>query len=271
MSKKFISLLCILLLTLSLVACNMELTEKDVPDVTKTEVESEVSKSEVDKDVSKEVAEDDVPPEEIEELEEKIEDLQKYFEELSKKSENTNVALVSDEKVNFSLGSWEGNTYINEFLGIKYKMPDGWKKYSKEEIAKAINIGMDMLDNENSESLKKLAEQTSMYYVITSDPNTGNSIQIMSEKPILSVTMDYYTSNLKKLLEENTSLDYVVGEPKDITIDGVAFKEVDATATFSGVQMTQTYYIKNVGDYFVGIIVTDVSGSLDATRFISSI
>ncbi len=53
----------------------------------------------------------------------------------------------------FSTGEWYGNVYTNDFIGIKYELPQGWEKYGDEEIAEIMNLGKEFL-NDNQKNMR---------------------------------------------------------------------------------------------------------------------
>lgn len=179
------------------------------------------------------------------------------------KEENTNTAkeenTVNNENqeaaTNFSRGEWQDNKYVNDFAGIKFNLPEGWEKYSDERIAEIMNIGVAAL-NEDQQKMAELAEQTAVYGMAANNPSTGASVMITIEKPVLKVTPEYYVSSVKQQLEAVEGVGYVVGEQYTTKIAGTEYQALDANATVSGYTVSQTYYIKAVDDYIVGIIIT---------------
>ncbi len=231
MVKRLLSIICVVMLLFSLVACDFG-----------------GKKEEEVKPVNEEVVEEVKQEEKGEEI----------VEEVSNSKE---------ESFNFSLGSWNEDIYTNDFLSMKVKMPSGWEKYSDEQIAQLMNLGLDSMDGD-TEAMRKIAEQTSVYYLVISNPNTGSSVQVMTEKPLRKVSMDEYISSFKSILESQTTVKFTIGETKDIKLHGFDYKEISATATVNDISMAQNYYIRQLGDYFVCIIVTDIGGTLNINDFV---
>ena len=179
-----------------------------------------------------------------------------------KKIDSTNntdndIKINTDKEVTF--GEWDDNIYTNEFLGIKYTMPDGWSKYSDEEIAEVMNIAVD--DLKKKDEIKKLLDQQrGVFYVMASDSSTGNNIILLSEKPLLKdASMSLYTNSLKQQLALNTNLIYTVEEPQEETINNFNYTTMKATTSQNGVQIYQKYFIRKVDNNFVSVIVSSTN------------
>ena len=158
-----------------------------------------------------------------------------------------------EQTVEISRGEWKDNKYVNEFAGIEFNLPEGWEKYSDEEIAQLMNIGVETL-NEDQQKLAELAEQSGVYGMVVNDPSTAANIMLMIEKPVLKVTPDYYLSSVKQQLEAVEAMNYEVGETYTTKIANEDYYALDATVT--GYPISQHYFIKAVDDCFVAIIVT---------------
>ncbi len=182
-------------------------------------------------------------------------------------SENVNVENNVEEQKNnsteeFSMGEWNNGVYENKFLGLKFKLPDGWTYSSDEEIARTMNIGKELL-NDDQKAAAEIANLTSAYYIMANNPNTGDSISIMTEKPLMEATTEYYLSQLKSQLSSVESIKYEVGEVTKEKVANTEFDVLTATGKANGIEFTQKYYVRKMDKYFVDILVTDVSGKDD--------
>ena len=181
---------------------------------------------------------------------------------------------VVDNGVEYSMGSWNGNVYTNEFLGMKYTMPEGWTKYSNEQINE---LYQGVLDNNqdlfelDTEELKKAINESAVFFVFSINNNTGSNIQIMSEKPAMKVTADQYMEALETGLSTVSSVDYTDIKVSKTNVGGIDFNTLTATANVSGISMKQAYYTIPVEDLFVSIIVTDTSNEVNINDLISKI
>ena len=69
--------------------------------------------------------------------------------EVEKKVENNSVTndQQEEQKVEISMGNWNNNVYTNDFLGLKFNLPEGWTYSSDEEIAEMMNLGIEEARN----------------------------------------------------------------------------------------------------------------------------
>lgn len=176
------------------------------------------------------------------------------------KEENNNEANKPEEqKTQFSMGKWKDNVYTNDFLGLKFNLPEGWKAATDEEIAKMMNVGKELL-NDDQKALAEMAEKSGVYYMSVNDPSTGNNIIVLTEKAAVDVNTSYYINQLKNQLTSVNSIKYKIGETSKATVAGREYDTLTATASMYGYTTTQRYYIYKLDRYFVGIIVTSNSG-----------
>lgn len=179
-------------------------------------------------------------------------------EKATKDNEKANVEQ-EDKTVEFSMGSWSDNVYTNDFLGLKFNLPDGWKYSSDEEIAEMMNLGTELLNDEQKVAAE-VSKLNSAYYMVANEPNTGDNVSIISEKPSMEVTTEFYINQLKTQLSSVDSIKYEIGETSKETVAGKECDTLTVTASMSGVKMVQRYYIYKVDKYVVCIISTSTSG-----------
>ena len=152
----------------------------------------------------------------------------------------------------FSMGSWEGNVYTNDFLGLTYTMPEDWTRTSDEELEELIEQAADLMDLSDNE--KKLADLKAIYYLMTKD-SVGNNAILGSEKVSGSTSAKVYAESLKTQLESQESLGYELSDIKTETVDGKEFVIMGANVTL----FKQKYYIYKVDNYMVYICITGYS------------
>lgn len=162
---------------------------------------------------------------------------------ITEQNEETNVE--QQKRPEFSMGEWNDNVYTNDFLGLEFNLPEGWGYSSDEEL---------------EETNKQVAEQNGVYYVSAMDPTTGNNINIFSEKPSVNITTEEYINQLKTQLSAVEAIAYEIGETSKEEIAGREYDTLEMTATISGIEVTQKYYMYKIDEYFVSMIVTSVTG-----------
>lgn len=176
----------------------------------------------------------------------------------NKNEEKTGVEEEA-KTVEFSMGSWNDNVYSNDFLGLKFKLPNGWKYSSDEEIAEMMNLGAELL-NDEQKAAAEVSKLNSAYYMVANDPNTGDNISVISEKPSMEVTTEFYINQLKTQLQNVDSISYKIEETSKETVAGKECDALTVSARMSGIEMTQKYYIYKVDKYVICIISTSTSG-----------
>lgn len=185
-------------------------------------------------------------------------------------SEDNNATQGNEQKTpEFSMGEWKDNVYSNDFLGLKFNLPEGWEYSNDEEIAEMMNIGTELL-NDDQKVAAEISKLTSAYYMVANDPNTGNSVTIVSEKPAIEVTTDYYINQLKTQLTSVESINYEIGETSKETVANIECDTLAVTASMSGHEIAQKYYLYKIDKYFVSIIVTSTTGETTINDIIKS-
>lgn len=157
----------------------------------------------------------------------------------------------SESKVIFSEGTWEGNKYTNEFLGLTYTMPEDWERTSDEELDNLIKQAMSL--TEMPTTTQKLAELAIYYYFMTMSP-TGSNVILASEKIPVSVTVEEFAEGMKSKLEEQ-ELNYVLSDVKMETIGSKEFATIEASVSY----IKQKYYIYKIDKYIIYLGITGLS------------
>ena len=191
--------------------------------------------------------------------------------ENSKKGEDAveqskDVNVQQEEKVEISMGKWNGNVYTNDFLGLKFNLPEGWKYSSDEEIAEMMNLGADLLNDEQKASAE-LAKLTSVTYVAANNPNTGNNVTIMSEKLLMDLTTEYYINQLKTQLAAVESMKYTIGGTATEKVGSLEYDTLTVSVDAYGI--TQKYYIRKMDNYIACIILTSVNGETGINEMVN--
>ena len=199
------------------------------------------------------------------------------FTGCGKKEETTANEVSTQEKgetqgeaaKELSMGEWSNNVYANDFLGLKFKLPEGWEYSNDEEIAEMMDLGKELL-NDDQKKLAEISKLNTVYYMVAQNATTGDNISIMSEKLTSSVTTDYYITALKTQLEAVNTIDYTITGTSKQTIANREYDVLTTKASISGVDMIQNYYLYKLDNYMVVIIATSVSGESGITNMINS-
>lgn len=167
------------------------------------------------------------------------------------------VQTSTDNNSKIELGKWENNVYSNNFLKLKINLPTGWTIATDEELAKLMNIGTEIVANEDA-YLAEIAKQTGVYYASASDSSTGDNILVFSEKPLRDASVKEYIEATSANLESLSSMKYTIKGTDTETIGSRTYDTLTVELVDAGI--TQRYYLYKEGKYFVGVIVASTSG-----------
>ncbi len=164
------------------------------------------------------------------------------------------------EAVKVSRGVITGDVYVNEFAGFTFTKPADWIYFTDEEIVNA----MDGAQKENDRNFiqEALVEKASIYDMIAQS-HTGGNVVVCYENTMLTafrkLTADEYLDELKqKIVNESSDRHTVVSfeDIEDVFFGITEYKKITANVISNGVEMKQAWYIRAVGGYIVGIVIT---------------
>lgn len=179
---------------------------------------------------------------------------------------------IAEQNAKIARGEINGNVYTSTYNGITFTKPDSWVYATDAEIAASVNLGAEALDQNNFE--KTVSEAVSVYDMSVKDPTGGSNVMILYENLSLSnpkITESEYLATLEKQLKEQTAIAYTIGQTATKTIGGKVYKSLEMTASYSGISMAQTYYVRKIDNFMVGIIITAIGDTTvdDITAMIS--
>lgn len=159
-------------------------------------------------------------------------------------------------------GTIEGTVYTNEFLGFTFTRPSSWVYSTDDEIAAALNIGLEALGQEKFK--ESLENSDSLYDMMVKDILTGNNVSVGYEnlKASLSsnITEEQYLEAVKTQLAAIPNMQYTFSDTGEtIKLGDTTFYKMVCTAEYSGFTMTQVYYLHKVDNYMGFIIATFVT------------
>lgn len=180
---------------------------------------------------------------------------------------NTVVDEAEKEQTNnkkLSAGTIDGDVYTNDFMGITFTKPADWRYLTNEEIAQTINAGQELMDT--NALAEALSEKASYYDMSVQNSTGGENVLICYENTLLTalrqLTADEYITAVTQQLNGLSEITYTIGETEDATLGELSFRKFTATAEVSGVELVQSYYIREAGNYIFGIIITSSSDSI---------
>ena len=174
----------------------------------------------------------------------------------AKPSEN----VKTDAKL--TMGTVNGTTYENEFIGIGCKVDDGWTFASEDDLKALIDITIDKFDEKYQEQLEAAAI---VYAMQVTDASTGNNININLEKLTgLNKNMTaskYVDSSLGQMSTalESAGFSNLQIQKTEVEIDGTKHAAIAINADFSGVKIYEKVVCIKCDDYMANITLATVS------------
>ena len=110
----------------------------------------------------------------------------------------------------FTRGTWDGDTFTSNQLGISFTKPDGWLVATDEEMAGIMGLGMEMMDLEFTPEMLELAGLTTIHDMVVSNPETGAMVQIMAERLVFPNTRISVEDYIDIVAEMLLSMDWTV-------------------------------------------------------------
>ena len=177
-------------------------------------------------------------------------------------------STVSDEKGNdtnsddgeFSTGNRAGNIYKSDFIGISYKLDNGWSFYNDQKINELNNIATDLTGDALKEAIKNA---TVVYDMCAVDENQLNSVNVNLEKVNVAQLLALNIANNFKavaptLVDSFKNMGYTNIEYKVTTVkvDGKDMDALYTTAEINGVKMYQTMFAKKCNGYLANFCIT---------------
>lgn len=194
-----------------------------------------------------------------------INDSKTEIEETEKKDEKD--VVEKEETVDLSMGKAEGNVYESEFLGVGFKLPEGWTFYTAEQIKELNGLTTDMLDEDIAETIKN----ASIVYDMMALDNAGNSTNVNIEKVNAAqaaiITEEKYAEiaipSLKNALS-SMGFSSVTAEASTTKFAGEDAVCIDIVCSNGTVTMYEKVVCKKIGTYMAAITVA--SAQTDTTE-----
>lgn len=137
-------------------------------------------------------------------------------------------------------GTINGNVYTNEYFDVTFTKPSGWEYYTKEELQ---DIGYD---------------ETVDMMVISADEmsNVGICITDLTETGEEGLTAE---EGIEQFVEFYTEFGFEVSKVTSVKLGDVEYKSVTASLTVEDITVNQYIYLNVVGDGLIIIYATDVA------------
>ena len=162
-----------------------------------------------------------------------------------------------------SRGTIEGDVYTSEYLGLSFTKPESWVYSTDEEIAAAMNLGVEMFLGENFKNA--VENNPSIYDMMVVDTITRSNINVgfenLSKTFATNITVEQYAQALKAQLSNVSGMTVTFPESFDaVKLGETEFTKVDCTITLQGISMKQVYYLNKADNFMRFVIATIPSG-----------
>lgn len=164
------------------------------------------------------------------------------------------------------LGSWNGNVYSNEFLGLCYTLPDSWVYASDEELLEMVDaaISSDVLSDQ-TKLAAELGKSRTVYGMVAQDPVGGSSVQVMfmNLEGFARLSEDQLAEEIaaqqETLLSESPGVTLTMNDTYRAPLGGKNFLVLPIELNISGVMAEERIYLQLLDDYGVMIAVSALS------------
>lgn len=174
-------------------------------------------------------------------------------------------AQNAGEELNKSVtrGVVSGDKYTSAYSGLSFTKNANWRFLTDKELSDAMNAGSEILDQDSFE--QALATMATVYDMMVMDDTTGNNVIVSYENLELSnstsITLEAYMNAVEKQLTAQSGISVTIGEKKTVTLSGNSYYRTECTMVYSGITMSQFYYVRKLDKYMNGIIITVVDGT----------
>ena len=174
-------------------------------------------------------------------------------------------AQNAGEELNKSVtpGVVSGDKYTSAYSGLSFTKNANWRFLTDKEHSDAMNAGSEILDQDSFE--QALATMATVYDMMVMDDTTGNNVIVSYENLELSnstsITLEAYMNAVEKQLTAQSGISVTIGEKKTVTLSGNSYYRTECTMVYSGITMSQFYYVRKLDKYMNGIIITVVDGT----------
>ncbi len=170
-----------------------------------------------------------------------------------------------DEKkpsVELSRGKIEGDVYESEYMNLKFTKPASWVYSTDDEIAAALNLGVEFMGDKFKEAVET---NPTVYDMMVIDSLTRSNINVgyenLSKTFSSNITIEQYIEAFKQQLSSVSGMTVTFPDSVDsVKLGDCEYSRLVCDVSVAGVSMTQVYYLRKVEGYMCFVIVTIVSG-----------
>lgn len=156
-------------------------------------------------------------------------------------------------------GVCDNNKYSSDWLAFKFVPTKNLYLSSADEIEELLELSADMfyVDEETGEEYLDWARVTTVYEMMATDTETGDSVIVMTEKlGSDEIGVDEYIEALKAQMNEQSEITAAFADASQVKVAGGEYTRFAYTLTFEGIDIAQAMYLRKIGDRMVSICIT---------------
>ena len=188
----------------------------------------------------------------------------------------TDESTMSGEETDalFNIGKTDGNTYVNDFFGIKYTGNDDWRLLNEEQLATISSSIKDVLTNEEAKAAIDKGKTSIIMYAVARDKTKNASLTVEKHdiNNMQDADMDSFleksVASLTNSLPGQGFSDLEV-EKSDVTFCGEPAKALKLKAKYNikSVDDTSKTEEKDIYETMIYLFRGSYSGCVTATTF----
>ena len=175
-------------------------------------------------------------------------------------------AESSEDEGEFSVGTVDGNSYVNEYFGVKLGLLDGYSFVDDETLAQITGLTADML-SDNKLLAKAIEDGTATIIAYAADSTGLNNVNvtvqsnaslanaILDEEAVLKASVDQAQSALEAQGISNITYDVVEKE-----VAGENHKVLKMNGEYNGIEFHNEMVNLQKGDYMLAFAATSFNG-----------
>ena len=157
--------------------------------------------------------------------------------------------LLSTTK--FERGTRTDEAYTNTSAGLAFVKPSGWVFYTDDQLEQTFKVSKDLL--KDPDAMDK-ADVSSLYEFMAVDSSTGNNVNLVVAKGNGVTSVEKYVEQVKKELSDQLTSGVTVifsDGTSNVKLGDGTWVTYSAQVSTNGVNMTQYYFARKVGRYFL--------------------
>lgn len=171
---------------------------------------------------------------------------------------NEHEVIVVDENDGFVMGTWEGRTFTNTWLGLSLTLPEGSYIYTDEDMSLIVGAGQEVLVNNGTYTDDQLREGNiiTIYDFMAALPDSQSVVQLLYENTRYNakgkdISAGEYLDEIAGQLTAISDIDVEIGEKEEAELAGKTFTKLSIAID----QKCVDYYCLRLGNRMVTLAI----------------